>query len=1516
MNRIYRPVWNAARRSWQVAGEIGRRRGKSAGAGRAPRRLLAASGLLLAVPAFGADLPSGGTVVAGEGGIHGHGDTLTVEQRSQNLVLDWQSFSVGEGHTVRFHQPNARAAALNRVTGDQVSRIRGALRANGRVFLVNPNGVMFSASAQVDVGSLVASTLAISTEDFMAGNYRFEGASANAVINQGNITAAEGGVVAMIAAEIINTGSIHTPGGSTLMGAGSKVTLDLGGPVKIQVEEALLDTYIEQGGAIRADGGLVYLTARAAGDLASSVINHSGVTEARTLASGENGRIMLMGDMAGGELQVAGTLDASAPTGGDGGFIETSAARVRIDEVKVSTQARDGATGEWLIDPVDITIAASGGNVTGADLAAALETTNVTLDTSASGSCTGVTCSALGGSNGDIFVNDSIQVSAGNTDNTLTLKANRNIIVDEGVEISSSSGKLNTVFWADQDATDGGMIWLKDGATVRTNGGHLWLGGGSGSASWNGLTVGDGEATGNAFNSNGIILLGTTLETAGGHMAFLGRGRSGTSTSTSTPYPSPAPDTFLNSNGIRLESGNTIDAGTGTLYFYGYTDALPGGGALPGAGSANGVEFSSEVADRLLSASAAEQAILIEGYAENNATADNSWGFYSWLAQIESTGGGGIHIKGSGAKNAGVTIASGAHVLADAGRITLEGLGSGSGKHDVLIQGTVGQKAATAVTASSSDIEIIGDSLNVSGTLASSGELAIRIRSANRKINIGGSDATALEIAGGYFGSNFADGFAGITIGDSNSDTITVGGVVNYRDDLVLKSGTSVVVDSVGSLTGAAGQNASLTLWSRADGNLAATDWKRGSVWLKEGSAVNTNGGDITIGGGTDPLLGYGLGDNRVKGLGENNAIFRGASVNGTLNAAGGDISIRGKGYAGGNSARGVSVGGDISTQGAGSISIHGQAAAWSDAVAIGDTALADDPGSVVAGTGTVHLAGQRSWGKAINVNSGSRITGDGLVVLDGLGGQISATGSNYLTAPSLLVRNSNSASLNSAQNDFDTLVATQVGNFTLVDQDALAIGAISWDGSNYKGVQATGSVDVATLSGDLSVNEDVHTSSANSVALTLNAGLNEAAGVGNGGDIKINGASVDAVGGTRLYTGSLAGSTGLVALLGSGSGRFRYNSDEVASNYTAALGGGRYAMFREQPLLSVSPEAAGMVYGGAQPDYTAVYGGLVNGDSAPLASGTATWTTAAGGTSAGGHRVVGSYDVAYNGGLVSGLGYGFTDDAASLAELTVSKRSLGLSLRGTSERVYDGSTAIGFSGYTVSANGMLAGDDLTVATGNLTGFVDRNVGSNKVVTFTGFGLSGADTGNYQLVSGAAHSNASITPRPVTVTADAQRKLAGEPDPVLSYRTDCGALQADCGLVAGERLQGALSRQAGRAAGVYRILRGTVNGAHNPNYQITYVGADLVVAPGTEPGREAATGAVQQEAGKLTGVTDFQPPAERAAPTMSAGLEVVELRGEEAPRGAAPQAGEQHSQGPLRLFVVDGGIRRDASNQE
>lgn len=440
MNHTYRVVWNCVLGTWQAVSETARGKGKSR-ATTIAAALLAALGLVGLNPAQAqSTLPTDGHVVAGSGSIATDGSTMTVTQSTARMAIDWQSFSIGAGNTVNFVQPSASAVALNRVIGSDVSVIQGALRANGQVFLINPNGVLFSPTAQVNTAGIVASTLNLSNSDFMAGNYRFAGGSSNAIVNQGNITVAPGGTAAMIAAKITNTGRIEAPQGQVLLAAGSKVTLDLGGPVKLEVEQGAIDALISQGGAIKADGGLVYLTAKAAGDLASTVINHTGITEAQTLTTGEQGQIYLMGGMGQDRIEVGGTLDASAPNGGNGGFIETSASRVDLLAGRtVTTLAAAGETGTWLIDPNDYTIAASGGNITGTQLASDLASTNVTISTAVSGTS---------GGNGDIFVNDAVSWSA----NRLTLVAERNINVNANLD---ASGSASLAFEYGQGSADG-----------------------------------------------------------------------------------------------------------------------------------------------------------------------------------------------------------------------------------------------------------------------------------------------------------------------------------------------------------------------------------------------------------------------------------------------------------------------------------------------------------------------------------------------------------------------------------------------------------------------------------------------------------------------------------------------------------------------------------------------------------------------------------------------------------------------------------------------------------------------------------------------------------------------------------------------------------------------------------------------------------------------------------------------------------------------------------------------------
>ncbi|MBU1329612.1 MAG: filamentous hemagglutinin N-terminal domain-containing protein [Gammaproteobacteria bacterium] len=448
MNRTYALIWNHALGAWAVAHEHARKRGKGAG-------VVLATSLALTGPAFAADLPSGGQVVSGSGSIsQPNSQQMVIDQASNKLAIDWQSFDIGTGNKVTFNQPGTDSIALNRVLGADGSKIMGQLDANGRVFIVNPNGVLFGAGAQVNVGGLVASTLDLSVSDFEAGNYAFKGDGSNAsVINNGRISAADGGSVALLGGTVSNNGVIVANQGTVALAAGNGVTLDFAGDglLSVQVDEAVKDALVENRQLIQADGGNVILTASAADALLQTVVNNTGVIQARTLGEKE-GKIVLLGDFDGGTVQVAGTLDASAPDGGNGGFIDTSGAHVKVaDGAQVTTKATSGQTGTWLIDPTDFTVSAGSASQTtsgigATTLSANLQNTSVTLQTVAGGS-----------ENGDINVNAGVSWSA---DTTLTLDAHGRINVNKDITASGENAALVLAYGDGYSLNQGARITL------------------------------------------------------------------------------------------------------------------------------------------------------------------------------------------------------------------------------------------------------------------------------------------------------------------------------------------------------------------------------------------------------------------------------------------------------------------------------------------------------------------------------------------------------------------------------------------------------------------------------------------------------------------------------------------------------------------------------------------------------------------------------------------------------------------------------------------------------------------------------------------------------------------------------------------------------------------------------------------------------------------------------------------------------------------------------------------------
>jgi len=423
MNRIYRLVWSAVRNVWIPVAETARGRGKRS----TPKLIAAALSLTCAIAQAS---PSGGQVVAGTGSITQAGAITTITQATQNLSLTWASFNIAPQQTVNFVQPSTSAIAVNRILGTNGTQILGYLHANGQVFLINPNGIVFGPTAEVNVGGLVASTLDL--EAGTTGDTKsFSGTGTGSVLNQGTLTATQGGYVVLLGNHVSNEGAISAQLGTVALGAGSAVTVAFGdnSRLRLQVEQSVLNSLAQNGGLIRADGGQVIMTAGARDTLLASAVNNTGVIEARSVDT-HDGTITLLGGMTAGTVKVGGTLDASAPDGGNGGMIDTSAAHVEVaGDARVTTAARDGLFGSWLIDPNDYTVAASGGDITGAALSTDLGTTDITLQSSAGG-----TPGA-----GNVNVNDAVTWSA-NT--TLTLTASNNVNVNANIAASGATAGL------------------------------------------------------------------------------------------------------------------------------------------------------------------------------------------------------------------------------------------------------------------------------------------------------------------------------------------------------------------------------------------------------------------------------------------------------------------------------------------------------------------------------------------------------------------------------------------------------------------------------------------------------------------------------------------------------------------------------------------------------------------------------------------------------------------------------------------------------------------------------------------------------------------------------------------------------------------------------------------------------------------------------------------------------------------------------------------------------------------
>jgi filamentous hemagglutinin family protein len=307
-------------------------------------------------------LPQDGQIVSGSGSItEPTATSMEIQQNTNQMIVNWQSFNIGAAESVNFSQPSSSSIALNRVIGSDPSLLLGKLTANGQVFITNGSGVFFGPGSQVDTHGLIATTMGISDQDFLNQNYNFtQQGSLSSVINEGNISATS--YVGLLAPAVENRGTIVTASlGSIELAAGKAATLDFTGDglIQFKVTEAVsgtvtdkdgnvLEDRVSNTGLLKADGGQIRMSAKDAGDVIRNVVNMEGVIEAKTVAE-ENGWVILGGGDS-GIVNVSGTIDASGDDAGEkGGIVHVLGEYVGLLDNAVVDVSGDAGGGEALI---------------------------------------------------------------------------------------------------------------------------------------------------------------------------------------------------------------------------------------------------------------------------------------------------------------------------------------------------------------------------------------------------------------------------------------------------------------------------------------------------------------------------------------------------------------------------------------------------------------------------------------------------------------------------------------------------------------------------------------------------------------------------------------------------------------------------------------------------------------------------------------------------------------------------------------------------------------------------------------------------------------------------------------------------------------------------------------------------------------------------------------------------------------------------------------------------------------
>ncbi|MFV3126326.1 filamentous hemagglutinin N-terminal domain-containing protein [Niveispirillum sp. KHB5.9] len=839
---------------------------------RAPLLATTAIALALATAPPARAIPETPTVVNGTAAVTttpniAGGQTQVIAQTGARAIIEWNSFNLAQNDIVTFQHANSSAVTLNRVTGPDASSIDGQINATGRVFIINPRGILFGANARINVNTLIASTADITQANLEADNYVFDQASNIAganISNAGQITVADTGIAALFGPSVANSGVITatvgaTHGGAVALGAGRSFTVDFAGDGLIGFEvmagvtaadfNGTLPTHLIDNsrtgtdtgtGIIRADGGTVVMTAAQASAIVDSAINIGGTVAADSAAS-RNGLIELTGGT--GDVTVTGTVRALGEqlgerggsiviagdsfTAGAGTVIDTSGNGAAGGSIQAGTGAVAGSG-----DPLRTIAVDSGATIrssaTNGAIAGQIRLT-ATQSVAVNGTITAASSNGTGG--GVTLVAPAINLGTNITTTNTALTLTGATTLDSDVTISTGTGAVNfsgTVNGArsltvnSQGVTTfggvvGGITALTSLATdavgttrlvgARTSGGQSYAD--------NAVLAGDYNSTGGFLVAGIVLVNGATGITSNGGDINLGVLGGAGQALTLNPG---AGSVIL--RGITA-LGSLTRTGTGPLILRGGTYRIGSGTGNVDLGNVTIGGAVSFAQNTTLGQVTLESASSIGGVA---------------TLTIDSIAGGAFGLEFAGSDNADTQVTGrvdAGTLTSTAGSFDLALLGGGTAGSATFAQAGTLRLAGGFSFAGGVDTTAVGGGTTLQGTVATTG----------RAISLGGltlDGAATLSAGAGDVTLGTVDGGHALTL-DSAGRTMlngAIGGAVPLG---------MITTDAPGS-----------TQLSTAAGRISATGMVLNDALTVAGDGTLSIDAPVTLAGGTVTLTGTG----------------------------------------------------------------------------------------------------------------------------------------------------------------------------------------------------------------------------------------------------------------------------------------------------------------------------------------------------------------------------------------------------------------------------------------------------------------------------------------------------------------------------------------------------------------------------------------------------------------------------------------------------------------------------------